>query len=58
MSSSDVDLNALNYTVLVPYNETIATGGDSLAGDLNIYYQVKLGILGSGGHILRALTVW
>jgi len=39
MSSSDVDLNALNYTVLVPYNETIATGGDSLAGDLNIYYQ-------------------
>jgi Amt family ammonium transporter len=41
MSSSDVDLNALNYTVLVPYNETIATGGDSLAGDLNIYYQVS-----------------
>lgn len=39
MSSSDVDLNALNYTILVPYNETIATGGDSLTGDLNIYYQ-------------------
>ena len=37
--SSNVDPSALNYTVLMPYNETIPTGGDSLNHDLNIYYQ-------------------
>lgn len=35
------DLASLNYTVLVPYNGTEATGGDSLTMDLNVYYQVS-----------------
>ncbi|KAI9801035.1 MAG: ammonium transporter Amt1 [Sarcosagium campestre] len=33
------DLGALNYTVFVPYNETIPTGGDSLTQDLNVFYN-------------------
>ena len=33
-------LDALNYTVLIPYNGTIPTGGDSLQENLNIYYEV------------------
>ena len=37
-----VDLNRLNYTALVPYNETIPTGGDSLIEDLNVHYEVWL----------------
>ena len=36
-----VDLNSLNYTVLVPYNGSIATGGDSLADNLNVFYEVS-----------------
>ncbi|MCJ1223555.1 ammonium transporter Amt1 [Toensbergia leucococca] len=32
-------LTSLNYTVLVPYNGTIPTGGDSLTHNLNVYYQ-------------------
>ena len=35
-----VDLDALNYTVKVPYNGSIMTGGDSLNADLNIFYDV------------------
>ncbi|RDW88861.1 putative ammonium transporter MEPa-2 [Coleophoma cylindrospora] len=34
-----VDLDALNYTVLVPYNGSTMTGGDSLTADLNIFYN-------------------
>ena len=34
------DLNALNYSVLIPYNGTIATGGDSLVDNLNVFYEV------------------
>jgi hypothetical protein len=26
----------------VPYNGTVMTGGDSLADDLNIYYDVRI----------------
>ena len=37
-----VDLGALNYTTLVPYNETIPTGGNSLTQDLNVHYDVCL----------------
>lgn len=37
-----VDLNALNYTTLVPYNETIPTGGNSLTQDLNVHYDVRV----------------
>ena len=37
-----VDVNALNYTALVPYNETIPTGGNSLIQDLNVHYDVCL----------------
>ena len=35
-----VDLNKLNYTQYVPYNETMPTGGDSLIQDLNVHYDV------------------
>lgn len=35
------DLTALNYTILVPYNGTIATGGNSLTDNLNIFYTVS-----------------
>ena len=37
-----VDLDALNYTVKVPYNGTIMTGGDSLHDDLNVFYDVSI----------------
>ncbi|WEW55830.1 hypothetical protein PRK78_001263 [Emydomyces testavorans] len=33
------NLNALNYTVLVPYNGTTPTGGDSMETDLNVFYN-------------------
>ena len=35
------DLSSLNYTVLQPYNGTINTGGDSLADNVNIFYEVS-----------------
>ena len=34
------DLNNLNYTVQVPYNGTVPTGGDSLHENLNVFYEV------------------
>lgn len=37
-----VDLDALNYTIHVPYNGTNAAGGDSLTEDLNIFYDVSI----------------
>ncbi len=37
-----VDLDTLNYTIKVPYNGTIPTGGDSLNADLNVFYDVSL----------------
>ncbi|PGH01473.1 hypothetical protein AJ79_07911 [Helicocarpus griseus UAMH5409] len=37
--SESQDLSTLNYTVLVPYNGTEATGGDSMTIDLNVYYN-------------------
>ena len=37
-----IDLNSLNYTSMVPYNETIPTGGNSLIEDLNVHYEVWL----------------
>ena len=37
-----VNLDALNYTIKVPYNGTIPTGGDSLNADLNVFYDVGL----------------
>ena len=39
--STSGDLSSLNYTILVPYNGTIATGGDSLTDNLNIFYEVS-----------------
>lgn len=36
-----VDPNNLNYTVHVPYNESVPTGGDSLTQDLNVHYEVS-----------------
>lgn len=33
-------LNGLNYTLLVPYNGSSATGGDSLTEDFNLFYNV------------------
>lgn len=35
------DLVALNYTILIPYNASIPTGGDSLTDNLNLYYTVS-----------------
>ena len=37
-----IDLDALNYTIKVPYNGTSMTGGDSLHADLNVFYDVSL----------------
>ncbi|KAJ8128497.1 hypothetical protein O1611_g5138 [Lasiodiplodia mahajangana] len=34
-----VDIDALNYIQKFPYNGTIPTGGDSLAENLNIFYE-------------------
>nr|KMM67977.1 ammonium permease MEPA [Coccidioides posadasii RMSCC 3488] len=33
------NLSTLNYTVLVPYNGSIATGGNSMEVDLNVFYN-------------------
>lgn len=44
MSVPEVDgvsLDALNYTVEVPYNGTGATGADPLDFDVNVWYQVR-----------------
>lgn len=35
-----IDLDALNYVPKVPYTGTVATGGDSLREDLNVFYEV------------------
>lgn len=45
MSGAMVDgmnLDTLNYTTFVPYNESIPTGGNSLTEDLNVHYDVRL----------------
>jgi Amt family ammonium transporter len=36
-----IDLDALNYTIKVPYNGSLMTGGDSRNADLNIFYDVS-----------------
>lgn len=36
------DTGSLNYTVLIPYNESNPTGGDSLKNNLNVHYQVRV----------------
>lgn len=38
-STTGDDLSHLNYTVLIPYNGTISTGGNSLQQDLNVFYD-------------------
>ena len=38
--AESADLTTLNYTVLVPYNGTTATGGNPMEMDLNIFYNV------------------
>jgi Amt family ammonium transporter len=35
----DAELSNLNYTVLLPYNGTVPTGGDSLSQNLNVFYE-------------------
>ena len=50
------DLDGLNYTILVPYNGTIATGGDSLTQDLNIFYTVSAYFQACGDHRRTGLT--
>lgn len=37
------DLSSLNYTVLVPYNGSIPTGGDSVNHNVNVFYEVSIG---------------
>lgn len=39
-SLDGVNLGELNYTVKIPYNGTIPTGGNSLIEDLNVHYEV------------------
>lgn len=39
------DHDGLDYIVLLPYNGTEATGGDSMKVDLNIYYNVSSAFL-------------
>lgn len=39
--SLEEKLNQLNYTVLIPYNESSLTGGDSLTKNLNVHYEVS-----------------
>ena len=39
------DLSSLDYVPLIPYNETIMTGGNSLTQDLNVYYEVGSALL-------------
>lgn len=41
LTINGIDLDALNYTIHVPYNGTTATGGDSVNADLNIFYDVS-----------------
>lgn len=41
VTADGIDLDALNYTIKVPYNGTGMTGGDSLTSDLNIFYDVS-----------------
>ena len=38
---NEVDVGSLNYTVQIPYNGTVPTGGDSRMQDLNIMYNVR-----------------
>lgn len=33
------NLDSLPYVPLVPYNGTVATGGNALTQDLNVYYE-------------------
>lgn len=40
--TAPVDMSQLNYTTLIPYNGTVATGGDSLTQNLNVFYEVCL----------------
>lgn len=40
LEGAGADLANLNYTLHQPYNGTVATGGDSLTQNLNVYYEV------------------
>lgn len=46
-----VDLDGLDYVVKVPYNGSGPTGGDSIAENLNIWYEVscRLSLLSPSG---------
>ena len=41
MSGTGPGSSDTNYVPLVSYNGTVATGGDSLHDNLNIYYEVR-----------------
>lgn len=41
-NTAPVDLSELNHTTPIPYNGTIATGGNSLTQNLNVFYEVCL----------------
>ena len=38
-SDTNAAVNSLPYVPYVPYNGTIATGGNSLTQDLNVFYE-------------------
>ena len=54
------DLVALNYTILIPYNASIPTGGDSLHDNLNLYYTVSFSTHPNahGTGLILCITVW
>ena len=42
MNSDESSHLTSNFVPLVPFNSTDPNGGDSLTGNLNIYYEVKI----------------
>ena len=57
-ATPEPDLTALDYVPLIPYNETIMTGGDSLAQNLNVYYEVGSHPFLASIQTNIALSVW
>lgn len=48
----------LNYTLLVPYNGSISTGGNSLTDNLNLFYTVSDPTLLSRFQKCRLNAIW
>jgi hypothetical protein len=48
LSGLGINLEDLNYTILIPYNGTGAAGANPLDFDVNVWYQVSYSGFGSG----------